>query len=92
MLSFSQKYLLALSLLANPLSTASADSVHSCRQTAGQQRAQLYVRQCLQVSPATHPPCNPTNSCGLLIEEIQRGCRMLTTDIPGFCKSYVRGP
>jgi hypothetical protein len=40
------------------------------------------------VSPATHPPCNGENACDLIIGEIRRGCGMLTSDIPGYCRQY----
>ena len=67
-----------------------AASAQSCRQTAGLQRSQELVRQCLQVSPATHPPCNAVNSCDLIIDEIKRSCAMLTAEVPDFCKKYLR--
>jgi len=60
----------------------------SCNATAGPQRAQELVRQCRDVSPATHPPCNGENACDLIISEIRRGCGMLTSDIPGYCRQY----
>lgn len=72
------------------ISMASEVSAQSCRQTAGLQRSRELVRQCLQVSPATRPPCNSANSCDLIIDEIKRGCAMLTTDAPLFCKKYLR--
>lgn len=62
-----------------------------CRQTAGPARAETYVRQCLEVTPATHPPCNAANSCRLIISEIQRGCHLLTaSERPTFCAPYLR--
>jgi hypothetical protein len=64
-----------------------ANAVQSCAVSVGPQRAAEYVRQCLEVSPATHPPCNANNSCDLIIDEIVRGCALLSKDAPGFCKS-----
>ena len=61
----------------------------SCRQEAGKAQAQAYVDQCLEVSPATHPPCNAENDCQMIIDEIVRGCDMLKGDAPGFCADYA---
>jgi len=58
----------------------------SCRDSAGTEQAQRYVAQCLQVSPATHPPCNAANACDLIIDEIRRGCDLLGHDAPAFCR------
>lgn len=60
----------------------------SCEQTIGLARAQELVKQCLQVSPATHPPCNVQNSCDLIIDEINRGCGFLTANAPDFCPEH----
>ena len=60
----------------------------SCRDEAGKQQAQTYVDQCLEVSPATHPPCNADNDCQMIIDEIVRGCEFLKEDAPGFCSDY----
>lgn len=60
----------------------------SCRQSIGAARAAVLVRQCMQVSPATHPPCNDANACDMITDEIQRGCGMLTSTIPAFCRQY----
>jgi hypothetical protein len=48
------------------------------------------VEQCLEVSPATHPPCNAANACALIEDEIRRGCTMLGKDAPAFCIPYRR--
>lgn len=53
---------------------------NSCRTLIGEKRAHMLVRQCINVSPATHPPCNASNSCEMIIEEIDRGCGMLGKD------------
>jgi uncharacterized protein YecT (DUF1311 family) len=68
--------------------TAAAADNAPCRQTAGAAKAQQYVQQCTDVSPATHPPCNAQNACGLIIDEIKRGCAMIGTGAPAFCASY----
>lgn len=57
----------------------------ACSQSAGDEKANEYVRECLQVSPATHPPCNASNACSLIIDEIKRGCAMIATERPAFC-------
>ena len=60
----------------------------NCNQSIGPQKAHQLVEQCLDVSPATHPPCNAANACSLIEDEIRRGCSMLGKDAPGFCKPY----
>lgn len=51
--------------------------------------ADLLVKQCTQVSPATHPPCNTSNPCSLIISEIRRGCAFLEPkERPRFCNAY----
>jgi hypothetical protein len=60
-----------------------------CSQTAGDAKANEYVTQCLEVSPATHPPCNAANACELIIDEIKRGCAGLTADRPSYCADYA---
>jgi hypothetical protein len=57
----------------------------SCEKTVGKQVANELVRQCLEVSPATHSPCNAQNSCKLIEDEIQRGCGLLGANPPAFC-------
>ena len=57
----------------------------SCRDEVGEDEAQTYVDYCLEVSPATRPPCNADNSCSLIWDEIYRGCDMLGEDAPAFC-------
>lgn len=52
----------------------------SCTEIVGDKRARMLVQQCINVSPATHPPCNASNSCMLIIDEIERGCELLGKD------------
>jgi hypothetical protein len=66
---------------------AGDDSV-SCLQSAGPVKANRLVNECLQVSPATHPPCNAQNSGTLIISEIRRSCSLLGQGAPGFCADY----
>jgi hypothetical protein len=60
----------------------------SCRGEVGAAKAEKYVAQCQQVSPATHPPCNVANACGLIVDEIKRGCAMIDKNAPAFCAQY----
>ena len=60
----------------------------SCLRAIGAERANRLVDQCLQVSPATHPPCNASNSCVLIRDEIRRSCQQLGRDAPSFCDEY----
>jgi hypothetical protein len=61
----------------------------SCRAEVGARQADIYVAQCRDVSPATHPPCNAQNPCALIIAEIKRGCAFLApAEKPAYCKKY----
>jgi hypothetical protein len=71
-------------LLAGHLAAADV----SCNESAGPVQAHRYVEQCLEVSPATHPPCNAANACTLILDEIRRGCAFLGKDGPPFCRPY----
>jgi hypothetical protein len=46
----------------------------SCRSKIGLRGAKALVRYCIYFSPASHPPCNSANACGLITSEIQRSC------------------
>jgi len=68
---------------------ASQNDTRPCVQSAGKARSDQYVSQCIQVSPATNPPCNGQNACSMMIDEIKRGCAMIGKDNPpGFCSGY----
>ena len=60
----------------------------SCLKRVGAVRANELVRQCLKVSPATHPPCNADNACSLIRDEIKRGCALIGAGAPQFCAQY----
>jgi hypothetical protein len=60
----------------------------TCLKAVGKARADQLVKQCLQVSPATRPPCNAENSCDLITDEIRRSCALLGRDAPAFCGGY----
>jgi hypothetical protein len=66
----------------------------SCAEAIGDKRSALLVKQCISVSPATHPPCNAANSCEMINSEVQRGCDMLADDenAPDFCKFALTKP
>ncbi|AZO25391.1 DUF1311 domain-containing protein [Mesorhizobium sp. M1E.F.Ca.ET.045.02.1.1] len=68
---------------------ASPNDTRPCVQSAGKAKSDQYVSQCVQVSPATHPPCNGQNACSMMIDEIKRGCAMIGADNPpAFCSAY----
>jgi len=48
----------------------------SCLSEAGKTAADRLVARCIQVSPATHPPCNVANPCEMIQGEIDRSCAM----------------
>lgn len=60
----------------------------SCATSVGAQQAAVYVKQCTEVSTATHPPCNAGNACALIISEIRRGCALIGRGAPAFCAAY----
>jgi hypothetical protein len=60
----------------------------SCLKTVGAVRANELVRRCLEVSPATHPPCSTDNSCSMIRNEIRRGCALIGAEAPPFCEQY----
>ncbi|MBA3446756.1 MAG: hypothetical protein H0T56_03950, partial [Pseudaminobacter sp.] len=74
---------LTLSLFA-----AGSTLAQTCEEEVGISEAQIYVEQCIEVSPATRPPCNVENPCQLILDEIARSCAMLETDAPEFCGEY----
>lgn len=80
-----------LGLALSALLAAAAAHATACRDEVGDAAARRYVRQCLLVSPATHPPCNAQNSCALIRDEIARGCRLIAQHAaaPGFCRRYL---
>lgn len=68
---------------------ASQNDTRPCVQSAGKAKSDQYVSQCVQVSPATNPPCNGQNACSMMIDEIKRGCDMIGKDNPpAFCSAY----
>jgi hypothetical protein len=72
-----------------PGSTSAAFSTTgTCLNAVGIERSRQLVNECIQVSPATHPPCNAQNACSLIVDEIKRGCALLGQGAPGFCAEY----
>ena len=60
----------------------------SCKSERGEAATSL-AEQCTDVSPATHPPCNPENSCDMIESEIARGCGLLDAKArPKFCRDF----
>jgi hypothetical protein len=87
-----RRLVIALVLFAFAGSACAADATPApdkpCRETAGAAKSKTLVEQCLEVSPATHPPCNAANACALIVDEITRGCAMIEKDAPVFCAEY----
>lgn len=82
------KNLLLTTLLLTSFS-AFADDSQSCLKSIGKKDSETLVKWCVNVSPATHPPCNNLNSCSLIADEIRRGCSFLIKDnfkpMPFYC-------
>ncbi len=68
--------------------SAAPSSTGTCLNAVGIERSRQLVNECLQVSPATHPPCNAQNACSLIVDEIKRGCALIGQGAPGFCAEY----
>ncbi|MEH6486923.1 hypothetical protein [Hyphomonas oceanitis] len=74
---------------AAPETTETETVQATCEQDIGAQAARVLVEQCIQMSPATHPPCNAQNSCDMIRDEIRRGCGFGdTSSNPDFCSDY----
>ncbi len=68
---------------------AGEPSPGSCYEELGGEGADALVDQCLQISPATRPPCHVQNSCELIRDEIARGCGFGDAQSnPAFCSEY----
>lgn len=59
----------------------------SCQAQAGAARADLYVKECLAITTATHPPCNAENSCEVIGQHIQTMCAQ-DPHAPVWCQAY----
>jgi uncharacterized protein YecT (DUF1311 family) len=59
----------------------------SCQAQAGADRAALYVKECLAITTATHPPCNAANSCEVIGQHIQYMCAR-DPHAPVWCQAY----
>ena len=66
-------------------------SAATCRDEAGAARAAIYVRQCLAITSATHPPCNAENSCADIGKHIQYMCAR-DPNPPAWCAAYKNDP
>ena len=82
---------LRLAAAALLLSTTIAAAT-TCTQEIGAAKAAVLVNRCIEVSPATHPPCNAQNACSLITDEIVRSCRLLgrSPETPNWCADYMR--
>ena len=63
-----------------------------CRDIVGAKQAAIFVKQCLQVATATHPPCNAENSCELIISHNIDRCGFLGggNEVPKFCAALPK--
>jgi hypothetical protein len=71
-----------------PQFAAAVSTKGTCLNAVGIERSRQLVNECLQVSPATHPPCNAQNACSMIVDEIKRGCGLIGQGAPGFCAEY----
>jgi hypothetical protein len=59
-----------------------------CAQAIGKTKAKALVQECIDISSASHPPCNAANACRLMIDEIKRGCAASGSDAPEYCAEF----
>jgi hypothetical protein len=83
-----QAFGVAETYLAAQPGSATPSTTGTCLNAVGIERSRQLVNECLQVSPATHPPCNAQNACSLIVDEIKRGCALIGQGAPGFCAEY----
>ena len=83
-----QAYGIAEPYLAPQGASAALSTKGTCLNAVGVTRSRQLANECLQVSPATHPPCNAQNACSLIVDEIKRGCALIGQGAPGFCAEY----
>ncbi len=76
-------------LLTASAAVATPAMAESCNAEVGRTAAARLVQRCLEVSPATRPPCNAANACSLIESEIVRGCRIVAEDAPAWCGDYA---
>ncbi|ESQ94407.1 hypothetical protein [Asticcacaulis benevestitus] len=62
--------------LTEELAPSSAATDGTCLSDIGKVAADRLVKRCIMVSPATHPPCNTSNPCDMIQDEIDRSCAM----------------
>lgn len=67
-------------LFSFTLSYSASAEEKSCAAELGKKQSQILVSWCINVSPATHPPCNSLNACSLITDEIKRGCAFLKNE------------
>ncbi|ESQ84436.1 hypothetical protein AEAC466_08770 [Asticcacaulis sp. AC466] len=68
------------SMASDSLSRPDTPREGTCLAAIGKAAADRLVKRCIQVSPATHPPCNVQNSCEMIQGEIDRSCAMYGAD------------
>ena len=63
-----------------------------CSDTVGAKQAAIFVKECIEVASATHPPCNAQNSCELIVSHNHFRCLSLGDGAPKFCAAYLVSP
>ena len=67
-------------VVSEPAAAEPAGEPGSCLAEVGEARSKRLVERCIQVSPATRPPCNSANPCAMIQGEIDRSCAMYGPD------------
>ena len=81
-----------LALAVSALASSVSAEEKTCAIELGKNNSEILVKWCINVSPATRPPCNSANSCELIVDEIRRGCAFLKNDknSPYYCRLTYR--
>ena len=66
--------ILSIVLTAVVLTGACEAKPMACRDEVGHETASIFVHDCTLNSPATHPPCNESNPCWMMVGEVVRSC------------------
>ena len=87
-----KRHIVLLAYIVAALASSVSAEEKSCTNELGKTNSEILVKWCMNVSPATRPPCNSANSCDLIVDEIRRGCAFLKNDknSPYYCRLTYR--
>ena len=74
---------------APPLPPQRPKRARTCADTIGRKRAADLLGLCREVSSSPRPGCRPSSDCGVLRDEIRRGCREAVGVVPTGCRDAL---